>query len=113
MAKAQPQPKKVAQVAQPQKSVAKKSSSSGFKLPESQNKTILFDKLNYILLALGGLLIVIGFFLMAGGNQDPAVFNEAELYSFRRITLSPIVILIGFAIIGVSILIRPKNQATA
>lgn len=52
---------------------------------------------NYKLLALGLLIIVIGFILMAGGgSDDPNVFNE-DVYSFRRITLAPIVVLVGFA----------------
>lgn len=52
---------------------------------------------NYKLLALGLLIIVIGFILMAGGgSDDPNVFNE-DVYSFRRITLAPIVVLAGFA----------------
>lgn len=65
-----------------------------------QNQKIDFDfalgKLNYILLSVGFAIIVLGFILMAGGgSDDPNVFNE-EIYSFRRITLAPIVVLIGF-----------------
>jgi uncharacterized membrane protein len=89
-----------------------KKSSTTFKLPESQNKTILFDKLNYILMAIGGTLILLGFILMSGGNTDPNVFNEAEIYSFRRITLAPITILVGFAIIAIAILKKPNSNST-
>lgn len=51
---------------------------------------------NYKLLAIGFVIIVIGFLLMMGGkSDDPNVFNE-EIFSFRRITLAPIVVLAGF-----------------
>ncbi len=51
---------------------------------------------NYKLLAIGFGIIVIGFLLMLGGkSEDPNVFSE-EIFSFRRITLAPIVVLAGF-----------------
>jgi fumarate reductase subunit D len=51
---------------------------------------------NYKLLAIGFVIIVIGFLLMLGGKSpDPKVFNE-KIFSFRRITLAPVVVLAGF-----------------
>jgi len=53
-------------------------------------------KKNYRLLLIGFAIIVIGFILMVGGkSEDPAVFNP-EIFSFRRITLAPVVVLFGF-----------------
>lgn len=55
-------------------------------------------KENYIYLVIGFVIILIGFLLMIGGKSvDPNVFNGEEIFSFRRITLAPIVVLIGFA----------------
>lgn len=52
---------------------------------------------NYRLLLIGLAIIVVGFILMAGGgSDDPDTFNYA-MFSFRRITLAPIVVLGGFA----------------
>ncbi|MBC7553304.1 MAG: DUF3098 domain-containing protein [Taibaiella sp.] len=70
----------------------------------------LFDRENYMWM-LGGLaLILIGFFLMAGGKSpNPHEFNYAEIYSFRRITLAPIVLLCGFAVEVYAIMKMPKN----
>ena len=52
---------------------------------------------NYVLLAAGFAVIVLGFVLMAGGrSESPDVFNEA-MFSWRRITLAPILIIGGFA----------------
>ena len=51
---------------------------------------------NYKLMAIGLGIIIIGFILMIGGNsKDPNVFNPA-IFSFRRITLAPMILLAGF-----------------
>jgi hypothetical protein len=48
---------------------------------------------------IGAALIIVGMFLMSGGKSaDPNVFNESEVYSFRRITLAPIVVIAGFIV---------------
>jgi hypothetical protein len=58
----------------------------------------------------GVVVILLGFLLMSGGaTTDPNVFPKEEIYSFRRITLAPIVIMIGFGIEIFAILKRPKN----
>lgn len=86
------------------------SSSGRFQLPKSQNTTLLFDKTNYIILGFGAFLIILGFILMSGGNTDPKVFNVAEIYSFRRITLAPITVIAGFLVIIVAILKKPTTS---
>ncbi len=54
------------------------------------------DKKNYVMIAIGFGIIVLGFLLMIGGKSDnPKVFDPA-VFSFRRITLAPVVILFGF-----------------
>ncbi len=69
------------------------------------------DKKNYILIAAGVALIIIGFLLMSGGGDgDPAVFDAARLYSFRRITLAPIVALAGFGLEVYAIMRLPKKS---
>lgn len=74
------------------------------------NFPILFDKQNYLLMGVGLLVLIIGFFLMSGGKSaDPNVFDESQIYSFRRITLAPIVILLGFAIEAYAILKKPST----
>jgi hypothetical protein len=55
-------------------------------------------KENYLYLTIGFAIIILGFILMMGGKSpDPKQFNAKELFSFRRITLAPIVVLIGYA----------------
>jgi hypothetical protein len=69
----------------------------------------LFGKENYIWIIGGLAVIALGLILMAGGkSDDPNVFNPKEVYSFRRITLAPILILIGLALEVVAIFKKPK-----
>lgn len=116
MAKNKPQPKPIQPaVRQPGSATKPKSAASGswFRLPASQNKEMLFDRSNYILMAISGLLIIIGFILMSGGNQDPKVFKEAEIYSFRRITLAPITVVAGFIVMIFAILKKPAAKGAS
>ena len=69
----------------------------------------LFDTRNYILFAVGALLIILGFFLMGGGgSKDPKVFNP-EIFSSTRITVAPILVLAGFVVNIVAIMLKPKQ----
>ena len=74
------------------------------------NQTFLFDKSNYIWMIGGVIVILLGFILMAGGKSpDPNKFNYDEIYSTRRITIAPMLILIGFAIEVYAIMKKPAN----
>jgi len=69
-------------------------------------------KENYILLSIGFLIIIIGFILMiGGGSDDPNVFRKEELFSFRRITLAPMIVLFGFVFEIWAIMKKPKEKA--
>ena len=53
---------------------------------------------NYLLLAIGFLVVLTGFVLMTGGGSDsPDEFNSA-MFSWRRITLAPILVIGGFVV---------------
>ncbi len=63
------------------------------------NKNTLFGKQNLLWMLVGAVVIVLGFFLMAGGkSEDPNVFNENEVYSTTRITIAPLLIVAGLII---------------
>jgi len=65
---------------------------------------------NYKLLAIGFAIIIIGFLLMLGGKSDnPNTFSD-EIFSFRRITLAPIVVLAGFVFEIWAIMKKPKEK---
>jgi fumarate reductase subunit D len=64
---------------------------------------------NYKLLAIGFVIIVVGFLLMLGGKtEDPKEFSD-KIFSFRRITLAPLVVLAGFIFEIWAIMKRPKD----
>jgi len=77
----------------------------------TDNKTpAIFSKENYTWMLIGLVVIAVGMFLMAGGKSDnPAVFNKDEVYSFRRITVAPIIILVGLVIEIFAIFRKPKG----
>ena len=78
-----------------------KKDQSGFALPKE----------NYIFLLIGFFIIILGFTLMIGGKSDnPNVFNGKEIFSFRRITLAPIVVLLGFIFEMWAIMRKPSES---
>jgi hypothetical protein len=78
---------------------------------ESENNTeFALGKENYIYLAIGFAIIIVGFLLMVGGgSDDPKVFNADELFSFRRVVLAPVVVLFGFLFEIWAIMKKPKE----
>ncbi|PID68536.1 MAG: hypothetical protein CSA39_06430 [Flavobacteriales bacterium] len=79
------------------------------KKEEKSQTTFLFEKRNYIIMAIGLVIIAIGYILMAGGgSDDPNVFNE-EIYSFIRIRLAPTLVLLGLGIQIYAIFAQPKK----
>lgn len=62
----------------------------------ANTRPLTFGRDTYVWMAIGFGLVVLGLLLMAGGRgDDPNVFDESVIYSFRKITLAPIVILAG------------------
>ena len=67
------------------------------------------NKINYILIAIAVVAIIIGFVLMTGSPSTATEYNP-DIFSFRRITLAPIVCLIGFLLVIVGIMYKPKEK---
>jgi hypothetical protein len=77
--------------------------------PASGKPDFAIGKENYKYIAIGAGILIIGFLLMAGGKAtDPNEFNP-EIFSFRRITLAPIVVVGGFVFIIWAIMRKPKD----
>lgn len=69
-----------------------------------------FTSHNYKLLIIGIVIIIIGFILMTGGgSDDPDVFRYDAIFSFRRITLAPLVTIFGFIFVIYAIMKNPKR----
>lgn len=78
----------------------------------NQTSGFPLEKENYILLSIGFAIIVVGFLLMiGGGSDDPNQFNKEELFSFRRTTLAPLVVLFGFAFEIWAIMKKPRSNS--
>lgn len=87
---------------------SKKETPPAKELPSS--RVPLFDKTNLLWMLGGVALMILGFLLMAGGkSDDPNVFNADEVYSTTRITLAPILILLGLVVLIYSIFRHPKT----
>jgi hypothetical protein len=68
-------------------------------VPKNYSNAPLFGKDNYRWMLVGIALVALGLILMAGGKSpDPNVFDPHQVYSVRRITVAPILILAGFVI---------------
>ena len=66
-------------------------------LTHANDRKMALTTKNYVLLVIGLGVIILGFVLMAGGGSDsPDEFNYA-MFSWRRITLAPILVIGGFA----------------
>jgi hypothetical protein len=69
-----------------------------------------FTRKNYILLVIGMAIILLGYALMSGGGSaDPTQFDPS-IFSGRRITLAPIVVLAGYIFVGYAILYTEKKK---
>ena len=71
-------------------------------------RNFAFDKVNYILLAVGMVIVVIGFLLMTGPGSSDAVY-EPDIFSARRIKVAPIVCLFGFVSMIYAVMRKPKT----
>lgn len=69
-----------------------------------------FTKKNYITILVGVVLLFLGFALMSGGGEHTATSFDESIFSFRRITLAPIVVVAGFVVVGVGIMKRFKSK---
>lgn len=71
-------------------------------------KDFAFGRMNYILLAIGMAVIVLGFILMSGSGSSETAFNP-DIFSVRRIKVAPAVCFLGFIFMVYGIMHKPKN----
>ena len=75
----------------------------------SDKQKFAFDKVNFILLAIGMAIVIIGFLLMTGPTSSETVF-EPDIFSVRRIKVAPVVYLFGFISMIYAVLRKPKTK---
>lgn len=78
---------------------------------ENQEKeSFALSATNYKVMLIGIAVVILGFILMiGGGTEDPMEFNE-DIFSFRRITLAPIVVICGYIVIFYSIIKKDTSS---
>lgn len=67
------------------------------------------DKTNFILIAIGVVIIITGLLLMTGPSSTETAF-EPDIFSTRRIVVAPLVCFVGFVFMIFAIMFRPKNN---
>lgn len=75
-------------------------------------KNFAFDRTNYILIAIGMAVVILGFILMSGSGSNETTFNP-EIFSALRIKVAPLVAFVGFAFIVFGIMHKPKDKEAA
>lgn len=81
-------------------------------MSEKVKDNLAFGRENYILFVAAVVVVIIGYLLMSGGgSEDPTVFNKDEIFSPMRITVAPIVVLLGFALAVYAIMKKPKANS--
>lgn len=71
-------------------------------------KNLAFDRSNFILLAVGMLIVIIGFILMSGGQSDNSHFDPS-VFSTMRIKIAPVICFIGYVSMIYAVAHRPKD----
>jgi len=71
-------------------------------------RNLAFDKVNFILLAVGMLVVLIGFVLMSGGESTYEAYDPS-VFSVRRVKVAPVVTFLGFVSMIYAIIRKPKD----
>ncbi len=76
---------------------------------EQQAARLPLHKINFIAMAIAGLMIIVGFILMLGSANSPEEFNP-DIFSTRRIVVGPIISFLGFVGMAIAIILKPKQK---
>lgn len=85
-----------------------KKSSDTEQLEKQSPDTRALGPLNFKLMAVAGVVIIIGFLLMLGQGNDGGTFNE-EIFSTRRTVVGPTIAFLGFIFMGAGIMWKSKK----
>lgn len=72
-------------------------------------KNLAFDRMNFILLAVGMAVVILGFILMSGAGSDEHTF-DSDIFSTMRIKVAPVVCFAGFVSMIYAIVRKPKDN---
>lgn len=74
-----------------------------------EKRNFAFDRMNFILLAVGMAVVVIGFILMSGSGSTETNYDP-DIFSARRIKVAPVVCLVGFVSMIYAVMRKPKDN---
>ena len=74
-----------------------------------ENKNFAFGRMNFILLAAGMLVVIIGFILMGGSSSTETAYDP-DIFSTRRIKVAPLVCLLGFVSMVYAVVYKSKDK---
>ena len=74
-----------------------------------EKRDFAFSKANYVLLAIGMVVVIIGFLLMSGSGSTETAYDP-DIFSARRIKVAPLVCLAGFVSMIYAVIYRPKDK---
>lgn len=80
------------------------------KIKRNEFDTLPLGRNNFIMMAVAGAMIVIGFLLMLGGSSTEEAFNP-DIFSTRRIVVGPVITFLGFVLMGVAVCFKPKSNS--
>ncbi len=70
----------------------------------------MLNKTNYILIGLGTLTVMLGFWMLAGSGNHTPNFWDADIMSFMRMNVAPATLIIGYTITGYGIFAKPFQK---
>lgn len=74
-----------------------------------EKRDLAFGKVNYMMLAIGMAVVIIGFLLMSGSGSTENAYDP-DIFSARRIKVAPVVCLLGFVSMIFAVVYKPKDK---
>lgn len=74
-------------------------------------RNLAFDHVNYLLLAVGMIIVVVGFILMSGSGSNETTYDP-DIFSSRRIFVAPLTCLFGFLFMIYGVMHKPTDHDT-
>lgn len=75
---------------------------------EGGGRNYAFDRTNFLLMAIGFAIVIIGFILMSGAGSCEQAYDP-DIFSVRRIKVAPVVCFIGFISLIYAVIRKPKH----
>lgn len=78
-------------------------------IDHQDSNTLPLGRNNFIIMAVAGVMIVVGFLLMLGGSSTEESFNP-DIFSTRRIVVGPAICFLGFVAMAVAVCLKPQER---